>query len=174
MKKQKLMKLLPLVLLLVLVIALAASGVMAALVDSTAVLENKFEASRISMELKDQYAVSNTGSTACLARVKLIVNWVDEDGNVLAEAPQNASFSWTDGVGWTHLGKSSDPSDGYWYYNQPIPAYYESTPVISRVQAQSGKVEIRILAEVVQAAPAEAAASLWPEAAYQKGSWTAR
>lgn len=164
-------KLLPLFLILLLAAALAVSGVIAALIDSTTELENKFEPVRFSALVKDQYAVTNSGTAPCLARVKLIANWVDEDGNVLAEAPENASYSWVAGEGWTHLGDSKDPTDGYWYYNWPIAASYASTPVLTDLHAQGGTLELKLLAETVQAAPAEAAASLWREASYHNGIW---
>lgn len=174
MKNNRIWKLLPLLLILVLLGALAVSGVFAALTDSTAILENNFEPARVSAQIKDQNCVVNSGTAPCLVRVKLIVNWVDENGMLLVSPPEDASCKWTGGEGWTHIGNASDPADGYWYYNQPLPASYSTTPVLSDLTAQGGTLQIKLLAELVQAAPADAAASLWPEAVYQGGTWSAR
>lgn len=172
MKTNKFRRFLPLILVLVLIAALAVTGIYASLVDSTAVLKNRFSSASITVYVSDQLTVINNGSIPALTRVKLIVNWVDESGNILAVPPEGASYSWTDGYHWTHLGDAKDPADGFWYYNEVLAPSGISYPVISGLNVQGGKIEVKVLADAVQATPAEAAAELWPEAAYADSKWT--
>lgn len=174
MKKKTLLRWLPLLLLVILVGALAVSGVFASLIDSTTILENKFQSGALSVSMRGSNVVSNDGNTPCLTRVKLIINWIDEDNNVLAAAPEGAVYTWKAGKDWTHIGKEDDPTDGYWYYNKILKASASSTSVIEDLNAYHGRLEIKILTETVQAAPAEAAAQLWPEASYSNGVWKKR
>ena len=174
MKKKTILILLPILLLVVLVGALAVSGVFASLIDSTSVLENKFQSGAMTTSVQGSSVVSNSGNTPCLSRVKLIINWIDEDNNVLAKAPDGAVYTWVPGTDWTHIGQTDDPTDGYWYYNKVLGSTASSTPVIENLNAYGGRLEVKVLAETVQAAPAEAAAQLWTEASYSNGVWTER
>lgn len=171
MKKKTLLKLLPILLIVGLLIVLTVSGAFAFLVDSTSPLKNSFQTTRHSASMSGQYAVTNNGAVPSLARVKLIVNWVDDSGNVLPFRPEGASYAWTAGTGWTHLGSWTDPSDGYWYYNEVLTAGSTTPPVLSAISVKGGMLEVKLIAETIQAAPAEAAQEAWPEAVYQDGAW---
>ena len=102
--------------LVLLISVFAATGVFASLFDTTSVVENQFESAKISNEIQvdqkknvgDQYTVSNEGNLPVLVRVKVVVNWVDEDGNPLMYAP-DGKYTLKMGSGWTHDSKKNDP-----------------------------------------------------------------
>ena len=85
--------------LLLLVVALTATGVFASLADTTKVITVR--EGDLGCEVGKDYVIRGTGTVPALLRAKIVVNWLDEEGNVLAVAPEGAAVSVRAASGWT-------------------------------------------------------------------------
>lgn len=156
--------------LLLLTVALTATGVFASLGDTTSVVTVK--PGSVGCEVTKDYAVKSTGTVPALLRAKLVINWLDEEGNVLAEAPEQAVLTIGEIRGWTQFpasGKPEGPDDGYWYCDR-IAQPDAKIPFLGEVKAEGGTVRVTVLAEAIQATPAEAVGEAWGMA-FADGSW---
>ena len=164
--------------LLLLAGVLATTGVFASLFDTTSVVENKFEAADVSARLNggqrssagSEYTVSNDGNLPVFVRVKILANWVDENGNPMMYPPEGA-YQISIGSGWTRTVSASDPTEGYWYYDGLLEPGATTEPLITGVSVDGGEVELVLLSETIQTNPADAVAEAWG-VAYQNGTWT--
>ena len=117
-----------LILSLCLIFALAVGTTFALLKANTDPVENTFTAAKSGTDIvekldgsqKTSIAVKNTGTAVSYVRVKLVMNWVDENGNVSAE-PVNITPSITDN--WFEQG-------GIYYYKMPVAAEGETTNLL--------------------------------------------
>lgn len=153
-----------LILSLCLIFALAVGTTFALLKASTEPVTNTFTAAKsgthIDEELdgsqKTSIKVQNTGTAVSYVRVKLVMNWVDESGNVSAE-PVNITPSITDD--WFE-------QDGIYYYKMPVAANGETTnllktPITQGTAPEGYHLEVTVLAESIQAAPSKAVTDSW-------------
>lgn len=155
-----------LILSLCLIFALAVGTTFALLKASTAPVENTFTAAKSGTDIvekldgsqKTSIAVKNTGTAVSYVRVKLVMNWVDENGNVSAE-PVNITPSITDN--WFL-------KDGIYYYKMPVAANdgettnLLATPITEPADKPAGcHLEVTVLAESIQAAPSKAVTDSW-------------
>lgn len=157
-----------LILSLCLIFALAVGTTFALLKASTAPVENTFTAAKSGTDIveeldgnqKKSIAVKNTGTAVSYVRVKLVMNWVDENGNVSAE-PVNITPSITDN--WFL-------KDGIYYYKMPVAANGGETtnllkadsPITEPADKPAGcHLEVTVLAESIQAAPSKAVEGAW-------------
>lgn len=153
-----------LILSLCLIFALAVGTTFALLKASTATVKNTFTAAKSEIKIdedvtdgqKKSIVVKNTGTAVSYVRVKLVMNWVDENGNVSAE-PVNITPSITDN--WFEQG-------GIYYYKMPVAAKGETTNLlktpITQLNAPEGyHLEVTVLAESIQAAPSKAVTDSW-------------
>ena len=153
-----------LILSLCLIFALAVGTTFALLKASTAPVKNTFTAAKSEIKIdedvtdgqKKSIVVKNTGTAVSYVRVKLVMNWVDENGNVSAE-PVNITPSITDN--WFEQG-------GIYYYKMPVAAKGETTNLlktpITQLNAPEGyHLEVTVLAESIQAAPSKAVTDSW-------------
>lgn len=153
-----------LILSLCLIFALAVGTTFALLKASTAPVENTFTAAKSGTDIveeldgnqKKSIAVKNTGTAVSYVRVKLVMNWVDESGNVSAE-PVNITPSITDN--WFL-------KDGIYYYKTPVAAKGETTnllkdPITQGTAPEGYHLEVTVLAESIQAAPSAAVEGAW-------------
>lgn len=153
-----------LILSLCLIFALAVGTTFALLKASTAPVENTFTAAKSGTDIveeldgsqKTSIAVKNTGTAVSYVRVKLVMNWVDENGNVSAE-PVNITPSITDN--WFE-------QDGIYYYKMPVAAKGETTnllktPITQGTAPEGYHLEVTVLAESIQAAPSKAVTDSW-------------
>ena len=155
-----------LILSLCLIFALAVGTTFALLKASTAPVENTFTAAKSGTDIveeldgsqKTSIAVKNTGTAVSYVRVKLVMNWVDENGNVSAE-PVNITPSITDN--WFL-------KDGIYYYKMPVAANdgettnLLATPITEPADKPAGcHLEVTVLAESIQAAPSKAVTESW-------------
>lgn len=154
-----------LILSLCLIFALAVGTTFALLKASTAPVENTFTAAKSGTDIveeldgnqKKSIVVKNTGTAVSYVRVKLVMNWVDESGNVSAE-PVNITPSITDN--WFEQG-------GIYYYKMPVAAKGETTnllktPITEPADKPAGcHLEVTVLAESIQAAPSAAVTESW-------------
>lgn len=153
-----------LILSLCLIFALAVGTTFALLKANTAPVENTFTAAKSGTDIveeldgsqKKSIAVKNTGTAVSYVRVKLVMNWVDENGNVSAE-PVNITPSITDN--WFL-------KDGIYYYKMPVAAKdfttnLLKTPITQDAAPEGYHLEVTVLAESIQAAPSTAVTDSW-------------
>ena len=153
-----------LILSLCLIFALAVGTTFALLKANTEPVTNTFTAAKsgthIDEELdgsqKTSIKVQNTGTAVSYVRVKLVMNWVDDNGNVSAE-PVNITPSITDN--WFL-------KDGVYYYKMPVAANGETTnllktPITQDAAPEGYHLEVTVLAESIQAAPSKAVTDSW-------------
>lgn len=154
-----------LILSLCLIFALAVGTTFALLKANTDPVTNTFTAAKSGTDIvekldgsqKTSIAVKNTGTAVSYVRVKLVMNWVDENGNVSAE-PVNITPSITDN--WFEQG-------GIYYYKMPVAAKGETTnllktPITEPADKPDGcHLEVTVLAESIQAAPSKAVEGAW-------------
>lgn len=154
-----------LILSLCLIFALAVGTTFALLKASTAPVENTFTAAKSDIKIdedvtggqKKSIIVKNTGTAVSYVRVKLVMNWVDENGNVSAE-PVNITPSIT--ADWFE-------QDGIYYYKMPVAANdgvttnLLQTPITQDAAPVGYHLEVTVLAESIQAAPSKAVTESW-------------
>lgn len=154
-----------LILSLCLIFALAVGTTFALLKASTAPVENTFTAAKSDIKIdedvtggqKKSIVVKNTGTAVSYVRVKLVMNWVDESGNVSA-TPVNITPSITDN--WFE-------QDGIYYYKMPVAANDGVTtnllkdPITQGTAPEGCHLEVTVLAESIQAAPSKAVTDSW-------------
>lgn len=153
-----------LILSLCLIFALAVGTTFALLKANTEPVTNTFTAAKSGTDIvekldgsqKTSIVVKNTGTAVSYVRVKLVMNWVDETGNVSAE-PVNITPSITDN--WFEQG-------GIYYYKMPVAANGETTnllqtPITQGTAPEWYHLEVTVLAESIQAAPSKAVTDSW-------------
>lgn len=153
-----------LILSLCLIFALAVGTTFALLKASTDPVENTFTAAKSGTDIveeldgnqKKSIVVQNTGTAVSYVRVKLVMNWVDENGNVSA-TPVNITPSITDN--WFE-------KDGIYYYKMPVAADAVTTnllqtPITQGTAPAGYHLEVTVLAESIQAAPSAAVQQSW-------------
>lgn len=158
-----------LILSLCLIFALAVGTTFALLKASTAPVENTFTAAKSGTDIveeldgnqKKSIVVKNTGTAVSYVRVKLVMNWVDENGNVSAEpvniTPVINTADW-------FLG-----TDGIYYYKMPVAPDGKTenllkadSPITEPADKPAGcHLEVTVLAESIQAAPSKAVEGAW-------------
>lgn len=154
-----------LILSLCLIFALAVGTTFALLKANTDPVTNTFTAAKSDIKIdedvtggqKKSIIVQNTGTAVSYVRVKLVMNWVDESGNVSAE-PVNITPSITDN--WFL-------KDGIYYYTKPVAANggettnLLKTPITQGTAPEGYHLEVTVLAESIQAAPSKAVTESW-------------
>lgn len=153
-----------LILSLCLIFALAVGTTFALLKANTEPVTNTFTAAKSGTDIveeldgnqKKSIAVKNTGTAVSYVRVKLVMNWVDESGNVSAE-PVNITPCIT--ADWFE-------QDGIYYYKMPVAANGETTnllqtPITQGTAPEGYHLEVTVLAESIQAAPSKAVTDSW-------------
>lgn len=161
-----------LILSLCLIFALAVGTTVALLKANTAPVTNTFTAakSKITIEettdngIKSEIYVKNEGTATSYVRVKLVMNWVSDDGKTVSATPVNISVDY-DKTNWFE-------QDGIYYYKTPVAPVGEKpnnvtsnllkTPIEQPEGAPDGyHLEVTVLAESIQAAPSKAVTDSW-------------
>lgn len=157
-----------LILSLCLIFALAVGTTFALLKASTDPVENTFTAAKSGTDIvekldgsqKKSIVVKNTGTAVSYVRVKLVMNWVDESGNVSA-TPVNITVDY-DNTNWFE-------QDGIYYYKMPVAPDGKTenllkvdSPITEPADKPAGcHLEVTVLAESIQAAPSKAVTDSW-------------
>jgi len=106
----------------------------------------------VSSDTKEKITVTNTGKSPVYVRVRLVSYYEDADGNVLPQASPTLSF--TKGSKWVPLGN-------YYYYNAPLAAGDTTEDLLGTDLAMSEGQVIEVMADTVQATPAQAVKDAW-------------
>lgn len=170
-----------LILSLCLIFALAVGTTFALLKASTAPVENTFTAAKSETSIvekldgnqKKSIVVQNTGTAVSYVRVKLVMNWVDDAGNVSA-TPVNITVNY-DKDNWFERG-------GIYYYKMPVAEknsttnlLQEESPITEPTDKPAGcHLEVTVLAESIQAAPSTAVEGAWKVVKVVDGNLTAK
>lgn len=157
-----------LILSLCLIFALAVGTTLAYLKANTSPVTNTFTAAKSDIKIdenvengkKSSIQVVNTGTATSYVRVKLVMNWVDESGNVVS--------------GGNLPGVTLNESDWFvkddiYYYTKPVAQDGKTTNLLQAgtsiaepAEKPAGcHLEVTVLAESIQAAPSTAVEGAW-------------
>lgn len=162
-----------LILSLCLIFALAVGTTFALLKANTAPVTNTFKAatSGTHVDVEDSgnektgIFVKNEGTATSYVRVKLVMNWVSDDGKTISGEPVNIDVNY-DTDNWFL-------KDGIYYYRTPVGPkdsgndttanlLKAGSPIKQPDDAPDGcHLEVTVLAESIQAAPSTAVESAW-------------
>ena len=98
-------------------------------------------------QIKKNVMIENTGNVEAYIRAAVVVNWMDNDGNVYGIKP---NCSVTTNTGWTEV-------DGFFYYTSPVPSGNATTTAPATVgdpgaaPSSDYSLSIEIVAEAIQA-----------------------
>ena len=115
------------------------------IVDVSCKIEEPGWTNGISTEKKD-VTVKNTGDIPALIRAKVVVNWIDGNGDIVAN-PVGHSATISYGSNWTQL-------NGYYYYNGIVAKGGSTENLVTSAKAESGDqytLQVEIIAEAIQA-----------------------
>lgn len=155
-----------LILSLCLIFALAVGTTVALLVAHTNAVTNTFTAAKSEITIKEDVKngekssiqVENKGTATSYVRVKLVMNWVSEDGKTISGEPVNIEVKY-DNTKWFEQG-------GIYYYTKPVgpkdsTANLLKDPITQTNAPEGYHLEVTVLAESIQAAPSEAVIKSW-------------
>lgn len=162
-----------LILSLCLIFALAVGTTFALLKANTAPVTNTFKAatSGTHVDVEDSgnektgIFVKNEGTATSYVRVKLVMNWVSDDGKTISGEPVNIDVNY-DTDNWFL-------KDGIYYYRTPVGPkdsgndttanlLKAGSPIKQPDDAPDGcHLEVTVLAESIQAAPSTAVEGAW-------------
>ena len=155
-----------LILSLCLIFALAVGTTFALLKASTAPVENTFTAAKSDIKIdedvtggqKKSIVVKNTGTAVSYVRVKLVMNWVDDETGNVSATPVDITVDY-DNTNWFE-------QDGIYYYKMPVAADAVTTnllqtPITQGTAPEGYHLEVTVLAESIQAAPSKAVTESW-------------
>lgn len=158
-----------------LLIAIAAllimtvGGTVAYLVTATDPVENKFDPVEVTTDIVEDFDdktvkknvnITNTGDIPVYVRAKVVANWCDENGNIVAP--------WTDNITYNTTNWKKSDNDGYWYYVGAVAAGGSTKNLFDSYSYKSSDIptgadhlEMTIVHQSVQAEPEKAIADLW-------------
>lgn len=156
-----------LILSLCLIFALAVGTTFALLKANTDPVKNTFTAAKSEIEInedvtggqKKSIIVKNTGTAVSYVRVKLVMNWVDDETGSVSGEPVNIDVKY-DTTKWFKQG-------GIYYYKMPVAANDGVTtnllkdPITQQNAPEGCHLEVTVLAESIQAAPSTAVEGAW-------------
>lgn len=157
-----------LILSLCLIFALAVGTTLAYLKANTPPVENTFKAAKSDIKIdenvengeKSSIQVVNTGTATSYVRAKLVMNWVDESGNVVSGGSlPKVTLNEPD---WF-------VKDDIYYYTKPVAQDGKTTNLLQAgtsiaelAEKPAGcHLEVTVLAESIQAAPSTAVEGAW-------------
>lgn len=158
-----------LILSLCLIFALAVGTTFALLKANTAPVTNTFKAAESGTHVdvedsgneKTGIFVKNEGTATSYVRVKLVMNWVSDDGKTISGEPVNIDVKY-DTTKWFEQG-------GIYYYRTPVGPNMTTDNLLQKdkhITEPTGKpegyhLEVTVLAESIQAAPSTAVEGAW-------------
>ena len=158
----------PRVLILFLVLAVLIPSVFAYMIHKSQTVENAFIPGKVDCvineyfenNIKSEIKVENTGNVKAYIRVRLVFNWVDSAGTVVAR-----SFGTMDPVSWDTTKWIRDEANDTYYYIYPVEVGAETANLltskwtmdaVSEVEVTNGLTYyyypvMEVLAEAIQA-----------------------
>lgn len=158
-----------LILSLCLIFALAVGTTVALLVAHTNAVTNTFTAAESGTKIeettdngeKSSIQIRNTGTATSYVRVKLVMNWVSDDGKTISGEPVNIDVKY-DTTKWFE-------QDGIYYYKTPVAPGKTTDNLLQKDKSiteptdkpEGYHLEVTVLAESIQAAPSQAVTASW-------------
>lgn len=106
----------------------------------------------VSDNTKKEITVTNDGKSPVYVRIRLVSYYEDAEGNVLPQVSPALSFT---------VGSKWVPLDNYYYYNAPLAAGATTEDLLGTDLAMAEGQVIEVLADTVQATPAQAVKDAW-------------
>ena len=151
---------------LALVLTLSVGGTIAYLITDTGPVTNTFTPGNVACEViekfngttKSDVKIENTGNTDAYIRAAIVINWQDDNGNVVAEPVLENDYTMTLGTGWT-------PKNGYYYCTAADAQNQTKTSQLIVSCAPKGTpkyhLSVSVLAQAIQAEPNTAVTDAW-------------
>ena len=155
---------------LLLILSAAIGGTVAYLIDQTGSITNTFTPANVTPHIDEEFngsvkkdvQIRNAGDIPAYIRVKVVVTWKDEHGNVYGAAPvPRTDYTWTSGSDKWFL------KDGFYYYSEPVAAKGTTGVLFTACQPVAGRapegysLSVDIHAQAIQAEPTTAVTSAW-------------
>lgn len=157
---------------LVLIIGMAAGATVAYLIDDTDAVVNTFTPAKADITVdeifrngkKEDVHVDNASDFPVYVRARVIINWLDENNNVLSTVPDDHVMTCTPGTDWTPAFAPN--YTGYYYYAGKVAVNGSTSNLIESIEYQipegcTDRLQVEILAEAIQAEPANAVEEAW-------------
>lgn len=153
---------------LALVLTVSAGGTLAWLFTSTDPVENTFSPAEMGIVVRETFEnntktnvyVENTRQADVYIRAAIVVNWQDDNGNVVAELVNESDYTMTLGTGWT-----KNELDGYYYCTTADTKDKTKTSQLIVSCAPNGTpkyhLSVSVLAQAIQAEPDAAVKDAW-------------
>ena len=149
----KILKIWVVVLSIVLAVSLAVAGSLAFLNTKTDVVDNQFEEAYVTCRVNrsgDVFDVTNTGNIKAYIRTAIVVNWMDEDGNVRGLGPTDSDVCIQLNTTDWYL------SNGYYYYVRPVESNQDTNNLITAITVTGTvpdgyRLSVEVVAEAIQA-----------------------
>ena len=151
---------------LVLLLCAAVGGTLAWLTTQTDPVVNTFTPATVRADItegvqgktKESVIITNTGDIPAYIRAAVVINWVDDDGNVCASVPDEATYTLSVQSGWVEGGN-------YYYYTQPVAANGSAPNLLTATEGDTVPtgyhLQVTILAEAIQSTPDTAIEEAW-------------
>lgn len=169
-KHRKLRKPVKVLLSFLLIFTVSVGGTLAYLSTQTGPVVNTFMPSHVDCKVEEDFDgivkknvnVTNTSDIDAYIRVKLITYRVNDTGDHIGGTSEVPAF--TEGTNWVKY------KDGFYYYTLPVLAGQkpendligdEGIKLLSYNDADGGKQVIEVMAEAIQAVPADAVGQAW-------------
>lgn len=138
-----------------LVLVASIGGTLAYIAVRADEVENTFEPAYVTSEVvvkNDTQAVKNTGNVDAFIRAAIVVNWMDENGNVRGLSPQAGEYSMTVNESDWNLN-----ADGYYYYKYKVASMAVTENLVTDIRCNSTppdgySLAVEVAAEAIQAA----------------------
>lgn len=108
--------------------------------------------------VKEHVSVTNSGNVEAYIRAAVVVNWVDDKGNIVSN-PEGHEYE----IVWAKTGWD-DGGDGYYYYTSAVPAGGKTDELITSAKPTAGttyKLQIEIMAQSIQSVPTSVVTEKW-------------
>ena len=165
----------PLALIVALVGILAVGGTAAWLATSTNEVKNTFEPTEVTCavsetfenNVKSNVKVTNTGDVDAYVRAAVVINWVDAEGKVVAQVPEEYGYALTGSL--PASSKWVKGADGFYYYAEAVAPGASTVenlidsiaPTFEGTGEQTCFLSVDILAGAIQAEPDAAFNESW-------------
>ena len=125
-----------------------AAGAYAELKDTTSAVTETYQVAHVTCRVNPDHSITNTGDIPALIRCRVILNRVNEAGNVVpGELPEISPTG-----NWIVIG--------YFYYYRGYVAAGAIAPAPVQIELSDG-LQMTIIAEAIQATPSAAAEEAW-------------
>ena len=171
---------------LLLLATVTVGGTIAYIVTNTDAVTNTFTAPESEITVEEEFPdsqekkdvdVRNDCDYPVYIRAKVIINWVDDDGNISPDKPvKDVDYEITKGYPasskWLPTNQDT-PIDGYLYYSELVPSGAETENLIDSCKPIKEKdgyhLRVEILAESIQSTPVDAVNDSWSDVTVQDG-----